>query len=319
MTRNTSLRRAKTVITLGATVLCLCEILQIHSANAGPSPSQLAKSLQTFLNSVTREIPEFVAPSAEETLGLVAAGKSKSAAMNYQSAAAQLRAYDTPAAREAAQRFDDIAKQLNIPRPPVPAAAPRDVLSTIPNTLTAPAGQSLFQRLEQSAWRARPIDVVQADVRVFKNEVVDGAYDQDFYLSTVRDSESWLVVRWTLAPVQYRVFFAGSHSDSPAIQAVADQLEEQGFVTFFYEDCRRIDERLCDSHVVGAFLGSAGHAILVNTAAAQASAFTRQEGRIANALREGRSVGLLFTPRELLGTGVAGSASAVAFYFNESR
>ena len=118
------------------------------------------------------------------------------------------------------------------------------------------------------------VKLVRIRVHQFYRGFLEGANDPDRYLGLMRARQPRLVNSWLNIPRDKRVFFIGSGSDSELADRLSRVLQNHGYQTFFFRDCKPI---LCTDAHVGAMMATAGNAVYLNTSSAQHSRFIEVE------------------------------------------
>src|SRR5262249_29258407 len=140
--------------------------------------------------------------------------------------------------------------------------------------------------------------IVSSDVKEFVRSFEKGARDPELYFKDPK-ADAQFVMRWKTTPKADRVFVIGSGEDAEAVMSVKTQLEKQGKVVLFYKFCAENAGALCQSTTVGAFLGTAGVAILTDTGGATGSRFVPQEVRASAQILAGQTRLFLIAPSDL--------------------
>lgn len=83
------------------------------------------------------------------------------------------------------------------------------------------------------------------------------------------DHNSFRINAWLATPKEKRVFLTGARSDAPYVQKLKGRYESEGFMLFFYQDCKP----LCDESTIGAFFGTSGTVVHIDSPGAKQSLF----------------------------------------------
>lgn len=198
--------------------------------------------------------------------------------------------------------------------------------------LTPPPEKRLgqTQRLLQSAWASVPhAVVVRTDVLRFGNEFRTGAKSPNDTLAREKyrlhakltvnsptftdmyfSQANWATIdAWLSTPQERRVFVIGARDDAAYVQALRARYSTEDAKFFFYQDCKP----LCHESTVGAFFGSAGTVVHVESPDAKNSSFVLVEkGLTLEHSGGGRKLLLIDgdVARRLLNVGGAGSGAA---------
>jgi hypothetical protein len=102
-----------------------------------------------------------------------------------------------------------------------------------------------------------------------------------------------------------RIAILGSGEDAGQLRSLIRRWESLGYVVFFYALCENVGGTLCPPETVGAFVGTAGTVLLMDTVAGRASKFVRPEVAAAIRARAGALRAVYITPSRLaVGGGV---------------
>lgn len=163
----------------------------------------------------------------------------------------------------------------------------------------------------ERAFRVVPkVVVVTSDVRRFSSNFRMGARDyrtafnlekqqlpflgSATYGLTEFGLNNSLIDRWMATPRDKRIFVTGARSDTAYAQLISERYANGGFELFFYQNCKP----LCDESTVGAFFGSSGQVIHIESPAAEQSVFVPVEvGLVAELNGTGRRI-LVIDSRE---------------------
>ena len=184
---------------------------------------------------------------------------------------------------------------------------------------------SAARKALEAAWRAVPQPmVVKANVLQFGNDFRHGAttatdslFQEKYRLHPTDAScralsfkfsaaNARLIDAWLSTPKDKRVFVVGSGADVDDVQAWSARHPDLQF--FFYRHCRP----LCQESTVGAFFGTSGHVLHIDTPAARNSIFVPVENRVIQQLAGGRRVVLIDgdAARHLMAGGASATAAA---------
>lgn len=161
----------------------------------------------------------------------------------------------------------------------------------------------ILHDLQTTKRRILRIAVTQSDVREFVRDFGEGAKDPMRTLMSRNEFDGQLIANWLSTPQEKRVFFIGSGGDFALMQSCAQQLEQDGYRSFFYKMCKDANGQLCESKVVGAMFATSGKAIVIDTPSAQQSRYVLHEANTAYLLLKGERMALLLTPADLVKAG----------------
>ncbi len=226
---------------------------------------------------------------------------------------AMKHAEDTPEARRDAASIDALVRELHGWRQ----------LAEARHEIERPGGawreahgakrREVLDVLRGAYPQARRFALESLAVKRFETDFRRGVRDPKRWLYQARQTRQTLVDRWLEAPLSRRVFVIGASQESGAVRHWATELERRGFSVFFYDFCADAAGVLCASETVGAFFGSAGHAVLIDSASASASRFVQVEVAAARHLvGRGRRM-IVVSPVEVAMRGVAGG-SVIAWH-----
>jgi hypothetical protein len=157
------------------------------------------------------------------------------------------------------------------------------------------AQTQLFRSIDRGFRRPRWVGIAPRDVIGFVDSFKTGARSPERFLGELAPENQTLLRAWQSTPKERRVFLVGSGQDLDLALKLRADLEERGFRLFFYKFCSQ-----CSSEVVGAFYGTAGEAILMDTRPAGASRYVSQEVSAAIRHQEGRRLAFLLPAEDLL-------------------
>lgn len=157
------------------------------------------------------------------------------------------------------------------------------------------AQTQLFRSIDRGLRRPRWVGIAPRDVIGFVDSFKTGARSPERFLSELGPENQTLLRVWQSTPKERRVFLVGSGQDLGLAMKLRADLEEKGFRLFFYKFCSQ-----CSSEIVGAFYGTAGEAILMDTTHAGASRYVSQEVSAAIGHQEGRRLAFLLPAEDLL-------------------
>ena len=164
---------------------------------------------------------------------------------------------------------------------------------------TSAARLSLLRTVQAGLSGPPRVVFAGSHAKAFGLDFLSGARQSGILLQQLRTRHPALVDDWLATPPARRVFLVGASQDSQDIVALRQQLDRAGFKTYFFTDCNRHLGSLCTSEEVGAFFGSAGHAIAMQSPAAQASGFIPVELASAD-VAAGGGLLLVYTPDDVL-------------------
>ena len=268
---------ARLLITSGLAASLLTSPMPVCAAN----PVALIEGFLHASKAVGRA--NRVALLADQALALERAGQMQQAAARWRELAAARREEGTAEALRAASDIERTAQRLEF--------------EVIQQRWTAMRKASLEESVAKSTESAQHLNptrlrLVSAvaesygdpvfafaswEVKQFVSRFTRGAREPDRHLKRIQQSHAQLVNEWRAIPPERRVFLIGSGRDAGTIKELRQELRRQGFTAFFYDFCRDASGALCREEVVGAFFGTAGHAVLVDSTAASASRYVSLE------------------------------------------
>jgi hypothetical protein len=138
--------------------------------------------------------------------------------------------------------------------------------------------------------------LVSPSVKRFGEKFMDGAWDGDDVLQTVKTLDPARVAKWRNTPQEKRLFVVGAREDTEHLAPSFKALEDQGYEVFFYRLCESRPGMLCDSETVGAFFATAGNVLVSRSSAAAMSEFVKMELAVIDALLTGSDLWFMITP-----------------------
>ena len=199
------------------------------------------------------------------------------------------------------QQLADIAQQLSKPSLTDASATPHPSYERMLKSLDPQAKARQFhvapilraptvaETLARTFNFVPRIVIVSAAVKKFSEAFRRGARDPTAYFQTEKQLAKLmglnvsLIDRWTAAPEDKRIFITGARSDEPYARILSERYGREGYVPYFYQDCKP----LCLESTVGAFFGSAGEVIHVDSTDASKSDFIPVELGLISELRSG--------------------------------
>jgi hypothetical protein len=166
--------------------------------------------------------------------------------------------------------------------------------------------KAVFKAFETVQPKSRWKIFTSSDVKQFIRLFEAGAREPERYFNDPKVDQV-LLARWVAAPMQDRVFLAGSQEDSALVGALRMELEKEGKVVFFYRFCAGTPGELCASSTVGAFFGTAGGALVAVTPGSTESRYVPSEIAAAIKVNKNEKSLLLLTPRDAINAAASSS------------
>lgn len=148
-----------------------------------------------------------------------------------------------------------------------------------------------------------------SDSKQFGQDFLAGAKLGETRIRALEGELAQLAVPWLKVPMEKRIFVVGAADSDAGARKLRAKLEKDGYAVFFYRFCEAVIDQLCGSRDVGAFFGSAGHAVALKTPTFADSQYISVELASIYHFDQG-GVLMVFTPAELAQRLVA-SAGAV--------
>jgi hypothetical protein len=160
-----------------------------------------------------------------------------------------------------------------------------------------PAARFLTE-LDGRALQPGGFKLVSFGVKSFGREFVEGSEAPDTWLEAdhIHSLPRRRLENWQSAPPEKRVFIIGSAEDAASVHALQTHLEDNGFATFFYDNCKP----LCASQVVGAFCSQAHSVVVMQTPEANRSSYVKAEIAKAREVKRLAPELVLMDPRDFL-------------------
>lgn len=287
-------RTHRAMLRLGTFALAIALSCMCNDSAAVPS------SVLKLLQRTAQSSPARIGSLADETVALLQRGELEDAARRCEAIAAAERAKGTPESLQQAKLFDEAAESLrreHLTRVLKQAKADLDkmehaldegFLASLPPDLS-----NVIKSLGSKPVRLKPISLVRADVRRFVHAFLHGARDPELHFANIDPRLRPFLAKWRDTPFEKRLFLTGAGEDAAVARRLQAQADAQGYAVFFYDFCRDIIEILCADELVGAFFGSASHALLMDTALANASAYVVHEIGAIRHVRHGERMALL--------------------------
>lgn len=160
--------------------------------------------------------------------------------------------------------------------------------NAIPKVVTVSARAKLFATHFREGAQS-PIETFNETNRWEFKSAANGEY----LLRKTQAAE--LIDAWQRKPKNKRIFVTGSNSDEKYVDALKAQYEQEGYILYFYKYCNP----LCPEKLVGAFFGTAGTAIHIQSPGAKSSLFIPIEVALTEELSgTGRHV-IAYDPSEI--------------------
>lgn len=154
--------------------------------------------------------------------------------------------------------------------------------------------RNVVVRFVQAALHRMPKLIYAAPAaKAFGRKFLQGAKDPTFYLNQLRRKNANMLESWESVSPQFRVFVIASGEDLHDAKMLEKRLESNGFKVFFYKFCTDVNGALCDQEEVGAFFGTSGHVISIESFATKKSIFIPVETAITGGLLNGSLVYVL--------------------------
>ena len=186
----------------------------------------------------------------------------------------------------------------------------REHAKVVQHVSTLPKSQKVIVKMiEDASLSVASIDAVPADVKQFVRNFGAGAREPEKHLAKIGREHADLLAHWNAVDPEYRIFLAGAGKDGSVIRLLATEFEQQGYVVFFYDFCA---VPRCSSEVVGAFFGTAGHALVADSNAATASRYVAAEVTAARQLGGRDSVMILADPTKVVAAARTGEPKVSA-------
>lgn len=135
--------------------------------------------------------------------------------------------------------------------------------------------------------------------------------EASLFATWASDYNSFLINEWRATPREKRVFLTGARRDAPYVQKLKSRYASEGFMLFFYQDCTP----LCDESTVGAFFGTSGAVVHIDSPGAAQSLFVPVEtALISEHSGYGRKV-IVIDNSELNSIAINESSIAIATLF----
>jgi hypothetical protein len=141
-----------------------------------------------------------------------------------------------------------------------------------------------------------PLQFQPGPVVDFVTTMDEGARDPEFGFSRAPQWYRGQIERWRRASREMRIAVLGSGDDVGLLRELVSRWESLGYVVFFYEFCQTVGGVLCPPETVGAFSGTAGTVLLMDTAAGRVSKFVAPEVAAVIRARAGTPRALYLTP-----------------------
>ena len=126
-----------------------------------------------------------------------------------------------------------------------------------------PRLQPLFASIERNPLRPALVGMVAFDMRVFRAAIERGAAIGGDHLDQLTRLGGAQADAWLRTPAEKRVFVAASGSDGPTDWQLTQTLKADGYESYIYDFCQGQGAWTgCPSEIVGAYLGTAGHALV---------------------------------------------------------
>ncbi len=171
----------------------------------------------------------------------------------------------------------------------------RQALSKIPQ-----AELPVVKALVNASTGTPYVTFVRTRVKQFFKAYALGARNPDAYFRQARLTHPQVVSRWEGMPLDRRIFLIGAGKDDPFVRKYIEEQEKDGYTVFFYKDCEHTALASCDDAVVGAFMATAGHVLVLVSPFSEASLFVSLEAAVAERLRSGQKVVLMVSPLDVL-------------------
>ena len=222
-----------------------------------------------------------------------------------------------PASEAPADAFvsKESAKPVDFPNPYNYGEPLTPAVHALPSALRSLPHQSRAR--EDLSWKiatalgAPPrLIFAHSSAKAFGKEFSRGAYNGEKYLGELGKTNP-IVASWLDAPASRRVFVVGAADSDSDVKELRDRLKALGYQVFFYKFCEGAIGKLCSSEEVGAFYGTAGHAVAFRTRDFYKSPYIDIEVATIYKHSKGGMV-LVFTPRDALWAGLLTGTTAVA-------
>lgn len=127
----------------------------------------------------------------------------------------------------------------------------------------APRLQPFFASIERNRLRPALLGGIGFDMRVFRAAIERGASMGGDHLDQLARLGGAQAEAWLRTPAEKRVFVAAAVSDGPTAWQLAQTLKADGYESYIYDFCQGREAWTgCPSDVVGAYLGTAGYALV---------------------------------------------------------
>jgi len=180
-----------------------------------------------------------------------------------------------------------------------------------------PRQRDVFSTLESNRLHPSVIGTVGTEMPAFRGAVERGASIGGDHLNQLAGVKSAETDLWVRTPAEKRVFLVGAISDGPTIWQLSETLRAGGYAVFLHDfrqgQSLRSSLGECPSALVGAYFGTAGHALVgVSDTAVRGPLFPSTTAPNASDVSAGMRRAILITPVEAATIGEAGATDFVA-------